>query len=229
MRKIGLALFATAVLFSLSACGEKKTDDGKAASSGSSSTSKSLTVEELNKLPLPQLENGVLKDEDLVEVITTKGNIQIKLFPKYAPLAVENFITHAKQGYYNGTKFHRIIKDFMIQGGDPAGDGTGGQSIWRGVDEKIDSGSGFKLEISPNLYNIKGSLSMANAGGDTNGSQFFINTNSDDQSSGLAIQYTPKKIIEKYKEGGNPDLDGGYTVFGQVIKGMDIVTKIENV
>jgi peptidyl-prolyl cis-trans isomerase A (cyclophilin A) len=114
----------------------------------------------------------------------------------------------------------------MIQGGDPDGNGTGGQSIWRDKDKSIDSGRGFKNEISPNLYNIRGALSMANAGPDTNGSQFFINTNSQNQSGGLAVQWTPQRIIDAYKNGGNPSLDGGYTVFGQVIKGMDIVEKI---
>ena len=84
------------------------------------------------------------------------------LFPKQAPLAVENFLTHAKEGYYDGIIFHRVINEFMIQTGDPKGDGTGGESIWKGKDKSKDSGNGFKNEYSPYLYNIRGALSMAN-------------------------------------------------------------------
>ena len=110
------------------------------------------------------------------------------------------------------------IKDFMIQGGDPKGDGTGGESIWK---------KGFKTEDSNQLYNIRGALSMARAESrSSNGSQFFIVTNNEDQSDGLAIQYYPEKIIEAYKKGGAPQLDGEYTVFGQVTEGMDVVDKI---
>ena len=96
---------------------------------------------------------------------TTMGDIKIKLFPKFAPKAVENFVTHAKNGYYNGLIFHRVIPDFMIQGGDPMGSGMGGESIW---------GSPFEDEFTPELHNLRGALSMANSGPSTNGSQFFI-------------------------------------------------------
>ncbi|TYL22877.1 peptidylprolyl isomerase, partial [Streptococcus pyogenes] len=104
----------------------------------------------------PQLSDKVADDEAEVKITTTEGAISMKLFPKYAPLAVENFLTHAKEGYYNGVTFHRVIKNFMIQTGDPKGDGTGGESIWKGKNSKIDSGSGFKTEISSYLYNIRG-------------------------------------------------------------------------
>lgn len=96
---------------------------------------------------------------------TTMGTVKIRLFPQFAPKAVENFITHAKNGYYENTKFHRVIKDFMIQGGDPKGDGTGGASIWK---------TPFVDEVSDILHNFRGALSMANSGANTNGSQFFI-------------------------------------------------------
>lgn len=174
----------------------------------------------------PQLSTEVAKDEAEVVLHTSKGDITIKLFPKEAPLAVENFLTHAKEGYYNGIIFHRVINDFMIQGGDPQGNGTGGQSIWRDKDTSIDSGLGFKNEISDYLYNIRGALAMANAGADTNGSQFFIVQNKTDWSSQLDSSVYPKKIIDAYKSGGYPSLDGGYTVFGQVTKGMDVVDSI---
>lgn len=97
---------------------------------------------------------------------TSMGDISIRFFPEAAPKAVENFITHAKEGYYDGLAFHRIIDDFMIQGGDPKGDGTGGESIW---------GKEFEDEFDSKLMNLRGSLSMANSGVNTNGSQFFIN------------------------------------------------------
>ncbi len=93
------------------------------------------------------------------------GTIKAVLFEEDAPKTVENFITHAKEGYYDGLTFHRVIDDFMIQGGDPAGDGTGGESIW---------GGSFEDEFTDNLWNFRGALSMANSGKDTNGSQFFI-------------------------------------------------------
>lgn len=99
---------------------------------------------------------------------TTEGPIEVTLMPGIAPKAVENFLTHAKDGYYNGTSFHRVIKDFMVQGGDPKGDGTGGESIW---------GEPFEDEFDPSVtFDRKGLLAMANRGPATNGSQFFITT-----------------------------------------------------
>lgn len=96
---------------------------------------------------------------------TNHGDITIQLYPEVAPKTVENFMSHAKNGYYNGLIFHRVIKDFMIQGGDPTGTGAGGESIWGGK---------FEDECSKELHNFRGALSMANAGPNTNGSQFFI-------------------------------------------------------
>ncbi|MEG0753290.1 MAG: peptidylprolyl isomerase [Angelakisella sp.] len=96
---------------------------------------------------------------------TSMGDIEIMLFPEEAPKAVENFITHAKAGYYDNLIFHRVIDNFMIQGGDPNGTGTGGESIW---------GEAFEDEFSDSLHNFRGALSMANSGPNTNGSQFFI-------------------------------------------------------
>jgi peptidylprolyl isomerase len=98
---------------------------------------------------------------------TTQGNIELELFSDVAPLAVENFTTHVKNGYYNGLTFHRIIKNFMIQGGDPSGTGRGGESIWN---------KPFKDEYKDKLFSQAGILAMANAGAHTNGSQFFITT-----------------------------------------------------
>ena len=97
---------------------------------------------------------------------TSMGDISIRFFPEAAPKAVENFTTHAKNGYYSGLTFHRVIEDFMIQGGDPKGTGSGGESIW---------GEAFEDEFDQKLINLRGSLVMANSGVNTNGSQFFIN------------------------------------------------------
>jgi peptidylprolyl isomerase len=98
---------------------------------------------------------------------TTQGKIELELFKDVAPLAVENFTTHVKEGYYDGVAFHRIIKGFMIQGGDPTESGRGGESIWK---------KEFKDEYKNKTFNKPGILAMANRGPHTNGSQFFITT-----------------------------------------------------
>ncbi|RYP91633.1 hypothetical protein DL770_002259 [Monosporascus sp. CRB-9-2] len=126
---------------------------------------------------------------------TTYGDIHIRLFPDAAPKAVENFVTHSKRGYYNNTIFHRVIPKFMIQGGDPLGDGTGGESIW---------GREFEDEFSTLKHDKPYTVSMANAGPNTNGSQFFITT-------------------EK-----TPWLDNKHTIFGRAVQGLDVIHKIEN-
>ncbi len=143
-----------------------------------------------------QVQKSPQKDITVV-MQTNQGLIELRLFPKIAPRAVENFVTHAKNGYYNGLIFHRVIKGFMIQGGDPEGTGMGGESIWK---------KDFDDEFAPNVvFDRPYILAMANRGPNTNGSQFFITT-----------QVTPH-------------LNGGYTIFGEVTKGQDVVRKIENV
>ncbi|HIP12631.1 MAG TPA: peptidylprolyl isomerase [Arcobacter sp.] len=139
----------------------------------------------------------VKKSKNIIVVLeTNQGSIELKMFPDVAPLAVENFVTHAKDGYYDGLIFHRVIKGFMIQGGDPTGTGTGGESIWK---------KEFVNEYKANVvFDRPFLLAMANHGPNTNGSQFFITTKS------------------------TPFLNGGYTIFGEVISGQKIVEKIEN-
>ncbi|HFU4501165.1 TPA: peptidylprolyl isomerase [Streptococcus suis] len=240
-KRLFLALASTILL---TACASNSATSTSSSSSSSSSSTLATTTDTtassqyakdlayaINNpdASFPQLSSEIAENEAAVKIKTTEGDITIKLFPEQAPLTVENFLTHAKNGYYNGTIFHRVIKDFMIQGGDPLGNGTGGESIWAGKGTTIDAGYGFKDEISAFLYNIRGSLSMANAGAGTNGSQFFINQNTTDMSSQLSTSSYPGKIIEAYKNGGNPNLDGKHTVFGQVIEGMDIVDKIASV
>lgn len=130
-------------------------------------------------------------------VDTTMGKIAFRLFPDKAPRACENFILLTQRGYYNGVIFHRVINNFMIQGGDPTGTGRGGESAWGGA---------FEDEFSPDLKHDKaGTVSMANAGPNTNGSQFFIT---------LAP---------------TPWLNSKHTIFGEVIEGMDVVKKIGEV
>ena len=162
--------------------------------------------------------------ETIAVMHTNMGDIKIKLFPDKTPKTAENFITHAKNGYYDGLKFHRVIRDFMIQGGDPLGTGIGGESIWGGK---------FEDEFDTELHNLRGALSMANAGPNTNGSQFFIvqaneaPANMLEQMEELVDSGFPRDIIEAYRElGGTPWLDFRHTVFGQVFEGMDIVDNI---
>lgn len=161
------------------------------------------------------------ENQPMAVIKTNHGDMKVMLFPEAAPKAVENFTTHAKNGYYNGIIFHRVIKDFMIQGGDPQGMGFGGESIW---------GEPFADEFSLEALNFKGALSMANSGPNTNGSQFFIvQAGSVDERliSQMEDAGYPAEAIEKYKEvGGTPWLDDAHTVFGQVFEGMDVVDKI---
>ena len=130
-----------------------------------------------------------------VELQTNQGNIRIRMFSEHAPRTVENFTGLVEKGYYDGIIFHRVIPQFMIQGGDPTGTGMGGESLWGGK---------FEDECHPDLrFSKTGLLAMANAGPNTNGSQFFITTAT------------------------TPWLDGRHTIFGEVIDGYEVVEKIE--
>lgn len=161
--------------------------------------------------------------ETVAVMHTTMGDLSIRLFSDHAPKAVENFVTHAQNGYYEGIIFHRVINNFMIQGGDPTGTGCGGESIW---------GHNFKDEFTPELHNLRGALSMANAGPGTNGSQFFIVQAKQvhPQLLGQMAElrdYFPEEAENAYREvGGTPHLDYHHTVFGQVFEGMDVVDAI---
>ncbi len=191
------------------------------------------------------------KEGEEIAVITMESGDTIKLrfFPDEAPKAVYNFKLHAIQGYYDGLTFHRIMENFMVQGGDPKGDGTGGESVW----EKP-----FEDEFNANLVNIDGAVSMANNGANTNGSQFFINAtggvkpNWQNYEAGfqqyqedpdaftsvygrwIKMDLVPDEMKTLYSEhGGNPHLDGyystiglGHTVFAQVFEGMNHVLNL---
>jgi cyclophilin family peptidyl-prolyl cis-trans isomerase len=128
---------------------------------------------------------------------TNKGTIRVELLESDAPKTTENFITLAERGYYDGIIFHRVIKNFMIQGGDPTGTGRGGESAWGGrFDDEIDPRSPLYADGYP-----AGTVAMANAGKNTNGSQFFI----------MHVDYP---------------LPPSYTIFGRVIEGQDVVNSI---
>ncbi|WP_270763699.1 peptidylprolyl isomerase [Weissella confusa] len=173
-------------------------------------------------MALPQFDLAAV--EGPVAVLeTTKGTVKIQLFPAQAPKTVENFVGLIEKGYYDGIIFHRVISDFMIQGGDPTGTGMGGESLW---------GDSFEDEFSDEVFNLRGALSMANAGPNTNGSQFFIvqaslvPANMLRQLKGLV----PDEVVSAYGEqGGTPWLDKRHTVFGHVIEGMDVVDDMAKV
>ncbi len=166
------------------------------------------TSQDLSKLVLPQQQNKSAENTSEVKagqttyalMKTNLGDIKLKLFDNDAPKTVENFVKLSEEGFYNGTKFHRVIPDFMIQGGDPnskdddwSNDGTGGP--------------GYKFDDEINSHKlVKGVLAMANSGANTNGSQFFIVT-----------------------KDATPWLDGKHTAFGEVVTGMDVVQNIEKV
>ena len=171
--------------------------------------------EEFEVSQFPQL-NLTEEKGPKATIKTNMGDITVQLFPEEAPKTVENFVQLAKKGYYDGVIFHRVIPDFMIQGGDPTGTGMGGESIY---------GEKFEDEFSRNLFNLRGALSMANA------SQFFIVNNQNVPANMMAQLEEagfPGEIIETYKQGGTPWLDFRHTVFGQVTEGMDVVDSIGN-
>lgn len=161
------------------------------------------------ELHFPQVDIETVEGP-IATIKTNHGDMRVKLFPDHAPKTVANFIALSKDGYYDGVIFHRIIKDFMIQGGDPTGTGMGGESIY---------GESFEDEFSEELYNVRGALSMANAGPNTNGSQFFIvqNQHLPYSKKEIARGGWPEPIAEIYAEqGGTPHLDRRHTVFGQL-------------
>ncbi len=188
-------LVVTCLVVLLSACSTSSEEGTKSAEFTIPDAEYSTEV-----INLPQFD-----DEKIINVVlyTSMGDIQLELFPDVAPKAVENFLTHAKDGYYDGLTFHRVMNDFMIQGGDPLGTGTGGESIWQ---------TPFEDEFDLSLRNFNGALAMANSGADTNGSQFFIVQNNSPISdadiegiytsaySAFLIDAALKRVEEKQQE-----------------------------
>ncbi|MBR5270285.1 MAG: peptidylprolyl isomerase [Anaerotignum sp.] len=185
--------------------------------------------------------------EEIAVIKTSKGVVKMRFFPEEAPKAVENFKTLAKDGYYDGLIFHRVINEFMVQGGDPTGTGTGGESCW---------GEDFETEVSERLHFYRGAVAMANAGPDTNGSQFFIvqqksvmedalrvlleARDNNEEEIGVTLtdgnyytlsQLYPDEVLDHYKaQGGSIHLEyifgGAYSIFGQVFEGLEAIDAI---
>lgn len=241
MKKIlSFMIICSMLLFVLTGCGNDEvannatntskntTSKNTANTSTTNNTSKeesnvSVDYEEATKKQMAMPEDG-----ETVATIHIKnyGDVKVKFFEEVAPKAVENFVTHAKEGYYDGVTFHRVINEFMIQGGDPLGNGTGGESIW---------GTDFEEELDPELVPYRGSLCMASRGLQNSpslGSQFFITQANYDESmmSYMQMYGYPSDLLEQYKTyGGYLSLYQQYTVFGQVYEGMDVVDQIAKV
>ena len=208
---------------------EKKNNNttNKSAVNSVNNTTEDDKTDDVNYTENAEAQIAAPKSGETIAVMHVKdfGDITFKFFDDKAPKAVENFLTHAKDGYYNGVKFHRVMEEFMIQGGDPTGNGTGGESIW---------GKGFAEEIDESLVPYRGALCMASTGyGKSSlGSQFFIvQANATNEMKNALSQYGyPEGLIDSYsKYGGYLSLYGMYTVFGQVVDGMDVVDKIVKV
>lgn len=240
---LGIAILLVVMLFVLTGCGKKEEKVDEKVDKVST-TSKEENVVENEKESDSEKEDKDMEEIDLntfdfvaaaekqfsmpekgetVAIMHVKGygEMHMKFFEDVAPKAVENFVTHAKEGYYDGLTFHRVINEFMIQGGDPEGTGMGGESIW---------GKGFGVELHPSLVPYKGSLCMAMSSlPDSIGSQFFITqaNYSEDMKEMLEYYGYPTKLLEEYKNhGGYLSLYLQYTVFGQVYQGLDVLDKI---
>ena len=240
---LGMAILLVVMLFLLTGCGKEedkkdenvnkvfttsKTDENAGNNEEKDDKNEEEDMEEIDlatfdfssaaEKQLAQPEKG-----ETIAVMHVKGygQMHMKFFEDVAPKATENFITHAKEGYYDGLTFHRVINEFMIQGGDPEGTGMGGESIW---------GEGFGVELHPSLVPYRGSLCMAMSSlPDSIGSQFFITqaNYSEDMKAMLEYYGYPAKLLEEYKNhGGYLSLYLQYTVFGQVYEGLDVLDKI---
>ena len=258
MKKLVLWLLAAVLLIlPFGGCNANK-DTAAAEVIGTADTilPKTELKQQTNREKIGYQLNLPVKGEEIAVITMASGeSIKLRFFPDEAPKAVYNFKLHALKGYYDGLTFHRVIQGFMIQGGDPAGNGTGGESVW---------GESFEDEFNANLLNLDGAVSRAKSGANTNGSQFFINNT----EGNAAVQWDQyQQIFEVYKQnpeaftaaygggkcvdmdkvtddmkkayeehGGNLHLDGyystdgtGHTVFAQVFEGMDVVSGISAV
>jgi len=183
------ALFTSAAILILAVAGCAKENTPAASSTPSATLSTPPVTGSVPATPPASA-------DVIVTLETNQGIIKLKLFPDVAPKTCENFVGLIQKGYYDGLIFHRVIADFMIQGGDPTGTGMGGTSLW---------GKVFDNEVRADVrFDAKGKLAMANAGPNTNGSQFFITT------------------------AAYPSLNMHYSLFGEVISGQDVVDKIDH-
>ena len=237
MKKRMMTLALAAVMaFGMAGCGgEKETENNN------TNTVTNVDTKTIIQAQAPEA------GEEIAVITTSKGVVKMRFFPEEAPKAVENFKTLAKDGYYDGITFHRVINDFMVQGGDPTATGRGGESCW---------GEDFETEVSEKLHFYRGAVAMANAGPDTNGSQFFIvqqksvmedalnalldARDNNDEEIGVTLtdgnyytlsQLYPDEVLNYYKEvGGSVHLEyvfgNGYSIFGQVFEGLEAIDAI---
>ena len=244
---LGIAILLVVMLFVLTGCGKKEDKKDENVDKVSTTSKKEENAE--NTVENKEDNESEKEEENMEEIdlntfdftaaaekqfsmpekgetiaimyVKGYGEMHMKFFEDVAPKAVENFITHAKEGYYDGLTFHRVINEFMIQGGDPEGTGMGGESIW---------GKGFGVELHPSLVPYRGSLCMAMSSlPDSIGSQFFITQAHYDEQMKETLEYYgyPAKLLEEYKDnGGYLSLYLQYTVFGQVYQGLDVLDKI---
>lgn len=249
MKKAIACFIATMFLFTSVGCSANAENNTQAEQNTPTQTTQTQPRDET----APLLQSQMPKEGDEIAIIqTNKGEIRMQFFPEQAPKAVENFKTHAKEGYFDGLIFHRVINQFMIQGGDPTGTGTGGESIWQ---------KDFEDEPSNELYFFRGAVAMANRGPNTNGSQFFIvqnnsidpqmlqllkeskTTEEDGDNMGIYLgekfvsinemknAFTNTALDYYEQNGGSIDLESVfsgsvYTIFGQVYSGLDTVDTI---
>lgn len=260
MKRTICVILAFALVLALGACGGGETNKAAKVLGAADSlvAAGDLTPQKSDKKLGWQMEAPEKGEEIAVVTMESGEQFMIRFFPNEAPKAVYNFKVHAINGYYDGLTFHRVIENFMIQGGSPNGTGTDGESVW---------GEAFEDEFSESLVNADGSLSMANSGPGTNGSQFFINCTGSPVSSEMwtyyeaqfqqfqefyeenkeAVDANPSiktldmdKVTDDYRAfyeqyGGNMHLDGaystnntGHTVFGQVFEGLDNVYSLSH-
>lgn len=238
--KIILVIFLLiTLLFILTACGDEENADTTSSGNGTTNSGEenemteaqkfkqelaNLSQEEVMANAEAQMAEPEVGDTIAIFHIEGYGDITVKFFEDVAPRACENFITHAKEGYYNGLTFHRVINEFMIQGGDPLGNGTGGESIW---------GEDFGEELSPTVLPYKGALCMASRGTGTKsiGSQFYIvQANYNEEMTQYLSYYGYSNLLNSYQNYGGDLYDLAisyqYTTFGQVIDGLDVVDEI---
>lgn len=247
MKKRYFALFLTAML-AFAGCGAEKTEVTEATQTQQTEEKQEKEEQTAGVVDTSVIVQAQLPEagEEIAVIKTSEGTVKMMFYPEEAPKAVENFKTLAKDGYYDGLLFHRVIEDFMIQTGDPTGTGRGGESCW---------GEDFEDEVSEKLHYFRGAVAMANSGPNTNGSQFFIVQQKtvmedalkqieqarDNSKEELSIpvgeeyftlkQIFPEAIMDYYREqGGAVHLEyvfgNAYTVFGQVFEGLEVVDAI---
>ncbi len=233
-RYILISIILISILFILTGCSDNKTNTSNTSNTKKTNTASNVSSntnsvansenENIDYKTAAEKQMAMPEAGETIAIIKVKdfGDIKVKFFNDSAPKAVENFVTHAKEGYYNNLTFHRVIDEFMIQGGDPLGNGTGGESIW---------GEGFGTEIDKNLVPYRGSLCMAmSMMPNSIGSQFFITQANYSDTMETYLKKSNKYsagLLEQYKTyGGYLSLYEQYTVFGQVFEGMDVVDAI---